>query len=93
MAIVVPLLFSFDRDRILLLVISSAFLVLMVYVWWQSKDVEDPYQDIDEEVEDESEDADLERYADYGDEDEAPPRPRTSRAPPSRAGRFRKREG
>ena len=32
-AIVVPLSFSFDADRILLLVISSIFLVLMVYVW------------------------------------------------------------
>lgn len=102
LAIVVPLLLSFDGDRVLLLVISSAFLVLMLYVWWQSRDIEDPYEDYEEEEEVEEEDeedadAELEEYAD-GEEEEEPPPPRRapSSAPPpptQRAGRFRKRDG
>ena len=55
-AIVVPLSFSFDADRILLLVISSVFLVLMVYVWYRSRDLEESYEEDDEdEYEDEDE--------------------------------------
>ena len=102
LAIVVPLLLSFDGDRVLLLVISSAFLVLMLYVWWQSRDIEDPYDEYeeDEELEEEYEedaDAELEEYA-VGEEGEEPPparrAPSSSPPPPTqRAGRFRKRDG
>ncbi len=104
LAIVVPLLLSFDGDRVLLLVISSAFLVLMLYVWWQSRDIEDPYDDYgegeeeeDEEEDEEDADAELEEYADGEDEEEPPPpkrAPSSSTPPPTqRAGRFRKRDG
>lgn len=100
-AIVAPLLFSFDADRLLLLVISSVFLVLMVYVWWRSRDIDDPE---DGEWDDE-EDEDT-YLAGLDDEDEvAVPTPRTSttraptpvpapsRDPSRRSGRFRKRDG
>lgn len=100
LAIVVPLLLSFDGDRVLLLVISSAFLVLMLYVWWQSRDIEDPFDDYeeeDEEYEDEEEEADpdaeLEEYADGEDEEPPPPQRAPSSAQSSRAGKFRKRDG
>lgn len=94
-AIVVPLLFSFDRDRILLLVISSAFLVMMLYVWWQSRDIDDPYGTYDDDEyaegdDEEGEDEDLADYADSDDEDD-PPAKRASTQ--SRTARFRRREG
>ncbi len=105
-AIVAPLLFSFDADRLLLLVISSLFLVLMVYVWWRSREIDDLDEDEwDEEGEEEDDDTYL---AHLDEEDELPaPKPRTAtargarastiEAPPSRdparrPGRFRKRD-
>lgn len=99
LAIVVPLLMPPDRESAPLLVISSAFLVLMLYVWWQSRDIEDPYEDYEEgeeyEEEDEDADAELEEYADGEDDEEPPPKRTTSSSPPppaQRAGRFRKRD-
>ena len=97
-AIVAPLLFSFDADRLLLLVISSLFLVLMVYVWWRSREIDD----LDEDDEAEGEDK---YFAELEEEEELPtPKPRTatvrapslepppSRDPARRPGRFRRRD-
>jgi|CXWL01.1.fsa_nt_gi hypothetical protein len=108
-AIVVPLLFSFDADRILLLVISSIFLVLMVYVWYRSRDLEEPYNEA-EEYEDEEEDGeDEEDEASAADQRQlavgrpvrrsAPPpaapstRSPSPREPARRPNKFRRRDG
>jgi hypothetical protein len=96
LAIVVPLLLSFDRNRVLLLVISSAFLALMLYVWWQSRDIDDPYDDLEDEDEYED-DEELAEYADRDDEEplaaERPPSASHGAPAAPRAGKFRRRDG
>jgi hypothetical protein len=83
-AIVVPLLFSLPGGE-LLLVISSVFLALMLYVWWQSRDIELGGDAFDEDEEDE----------DFEEDDGAEePEPPVAQGKDSgrRAGRFRRRD-
>jgi hypothetical protein len=79
-AIVVPLLFALPGGE-LLLVISSVFLALMLYVWWQSRDIELGGNDYDEDEDDDDEELDDE-------EDEEPVPPVSER----RTGKFRRRD-
>jgi hypothetical protein len=81
-AIVVPLLFALPGGE-LLLVISSIFLALMLYVWWQSRDIELASDD-DEEDDDEFDDEQADDEADAP----APVEPESVR----RQGRFRRRD-
>lgn len=86
-AIVVPLLFALPGGE-LLLVISSIFLALMMYVWWQSRDIAlagDEY-DEDEEGDDFDEEDEEEE-----DDDPAPPI-QQARDSGKRAGKFRRRD-
>jgi hypothetical protein len=92
-AIVVPLLLAFP-DGAPLLVVSGVFLALMVYVWWQARDWEEP-EPFEDEYEDEYEDEGEDLDAIGG---ELPPAPAASRrGPPAsdqarRARNFRRRD-
>jgi hypothetical protein len=88
LAIVVPLLFDLEGDSLLLLVISTTFLVLMVYVWWRSRDIEEA-EDTEEDLLDE-EDATPARTARGGQSSRAT---EARREVGRRAGRFRRRDG
>ena len=66
--------------------ISSVFLALMLYVWWQSRDIELAGDDYDEDEDEE----DLEDDEEYDEEPEPPAA--QGRESARRAGKFRRRD-